>query len=151
MKKKILVTGGSGFVGTHIAIALKRQYPNAQVICLDNLKRRGSELNLSRLTQAGVDFIHGDVRVLTDLKSIGSVDCLIECLIDCPLKKLNLAGIKLDNYQVLENFRLESLTLSPNLMTNYDFDAVKSLDVSFIRGPGDPEDQPSGVFFKKYA
>ena len=75
----------------------------------------------------------------------------IECLIDCPLKKLNLAGIKLENYKTLENFRLESLTLSPNLMTKNDFYAVKSLDISFIRGPGDPEEQSAGVFFKKYA
>ena len=75
----------------------------------------------------------------------------IECLIDCPLKKLNLAGIKLDNYQVLENFRLESLTLSPSLMAKYDFDAVKSLDIPFIRGPSDPEEQSAVVFFKKYA
>ena len=38
---------------------------------LDNLRRRGAELNLSRLREAGVAFVHGDIRVLDDLLEAG--------------------------------------------------------------------------------
>ena len=75
-KTKYLITGGAGFVGSSIALYLKQKHPSAQVIALDNLKRRGSELSLPRLRAAGVDFVHGDVREITDLEQVGPVDCL---------------------------------------------------------------------------
>jgi CDP-paratose 2-epimerase len=77
--KKILVTGGCGFVGSSIAFRLKRDGIAAEVICLDNLKRRGSELNLPRLKAAGIEFRHGDIRVAEDLEAVGRFDLLIEC------------------------------------------------------------------------
>jgi CDP-paratose 2-epimerase len=75
---KILVTGGAGFVGSSLAISLKNQYPSYQIICLDNLKRKGSELNVSRLTQAGIQFVHGDIRAKEDFDSLPAVDAVIE-------------------------------------------------------------------------
>src|SRR5262245_49899406 len=59
---RLLVTGGAGFVGSHLAIALKKRWPAADVVALDNLYRRGSELNLPRLESSGVVFHRGDVR-----------------------------------------------------------------------------------------
>jgi CDP-paratose 2-epimerase len=47
--KKILITGGAGFVGSNLAISLKKDFGDSTVISFDNLKRRGSELNLQRL------------------------------------------------------------------------------------------------------
>jgi len=76
--KKILVTGGAGFVGSNISISLKKHYGNIEVIALDNLYRKGSELNIGRLKKNGVRFVKGDVRVKKDLE-IKNVDLLIEC------------------------------------------------------------------------
>lgn len=76
--KNILITGGAGFVGSNIALKLKRDYPDTSISVIDNLKRRGSELSLKRLKDAGVDFIHGDIRNREDL-IIESMDLLIEC------------------------------------------------------------------------
>jgi len=76
--KNILVTGGAGFVGSNLCIKLKQHYSSINVIALDNLLRRGSELNLSRLKKYDVKFIHGDVRNKEDLE-VGKIDLLIEC------------------------------------------------------------------------
>jgi CDP-paratose 2-epimerase len=76
---RILVTGGAGFVGANLCLALAEQAPDADVIALDSLMRRGSELNLARLRAAGVAFVHGDVRVREDLLAIEPVDAIVEC------------------------------------------------------------------------
>jgi CDP-paratose 2-epimerase len=75
---KILITGGAGFVGSSLAIGIKTNYPQYEVFALDNLKRRGSELNLSRLRQAGVSFVHGDIRSREDFDALPAVDTVIE-------------------------------------------------------------------------
>lgn len=77
--KRILITGGAGFVGASLAIEWKKACPEVEIISFDNLSRRGSELNLPRLKQNGVQFVHGDVRSLSDLEKIAPVDWLIEC------------------------------------------------------------------------
>lgn len=77
--KTILVTGGAGFVGSNLAIKLKEHNSNQNVMALDNLKRRGSELNLDRLRHCGTQFIHGDVRNREDLLSLSKIDLIIEC------------------------------------------------------------------------
>jgi CDP-paratose 2-epimerase len=76
---KILVTGGAGFVGANLSISLARRHDDWAVTALDNLKRRGSELNLSRLREAAIAFVHGDVRVPGDLLELGPFDAIVEC------------------------------------------------------------------------
>jgi CDP-paratose 2-epimerase len=77
--RRVLVTGGAGFVGANLAIVLSSRHPDWELVALDNLRRRGSELNLPRLREAGVQFIHGDVRELADLLAIEPVDGVLEC------------------------------------------------------------------------
>ncbi|HVC08993.1 MAG TPA: NAD-dependent epimerase/dehydratase family protein [Elusimicrobiota bacterium] len=76
---RILITGGAGFVGASLAEAFKSDNPRARITALDNLKRRGSEINLPRLKKMGVDFVHGDVRAKEDLFALpGRFDLMIE-------------------------------------------------------------------------
>ena len=76
---KILITGGAGFVGSNLAIKLKERHPLFEIIAFDNLKRRGSELNLPRFNEKNIEFIHGDVRNPEDFEEINGFDLLIEC------------------------------------------------------------------------
>lgn len=79
--KTILITGGAGFVGSNLALKLKQKYPSLRIIVLDNLIRRGSELNVPRLKKAKIKFVQGDVRHVQDLqfKEKEKIDLIIEC------------------------------------------------------------------------
>ena len=77
--KNILITGGAGFVGSNLALKLKKKYPKTKIFVLDNLKRRGSELNISRLREVKIDFIHGDIRCKEDFEEIKNIDLILEC------------------------------------------------------------------------
>jgi CDP-paratose 2-epimerase len=76
---RLLVTGGAGFVGANLCVALASRHPAWEVVAFDNLKRRGSELNVPRLREAGVRFIHGDVREPDDLLALDEHHALVEC------------------------------------------------------------------------
>lgn len=78
MTKTILITGGCGFIGSNLAINFKLKYPAYKIICLDNLKRRGSELNIPRLKEVGIEFIHADIRNKEDLVFDEPIDFIID-------------------------------------------------------------------------
>ncbi len=76
--EKILITGGAGFVGANLALKVKADFPQAEITIMDNLKRRGSELNLPRLKEKGIRFVHGDIRIKEDFNEVGEISLLIE-------------------------------------------------------------------------
>jgi CDP-paratose 2-epimerase len=76
---RLLITGGAGFVGSNLAVSLATRHPEWEIVVLDNLYRRGSELNLPRLQEAGVEFVRGDVREPEDLARVPRISALIEC------------------------------------------------------------------------
>jgi CDP-paratose 2-epimerase len=96
---KLMITGGAGFVGGNLAVSLAARHPDWEVVAFDNLMRRGSELNLPRLREAGVEFAHGDVREPGDLAAAGSFDAMIECSAEPSV----LAGYADASYSVQTN------------------------------------------------
>ena len=77
--RKILITGGAGFVGSNLAVLFKRHFDSVGVVVADNLKRRGSELTLTRLASFGIDFQHADIRCPEDLAELPDFDLMIDC------------------------------------------------------------------------
>jgi CDP-paratose 2-epimerase len=76
---RVLITGGAGFIGSTLALSLAERHPQWRVVACDNLYRRGSEVNVPRLRQAGVGFAHADVRHADDLARLGEIDAIVEC------------------------------------------------------------------------
>ncbi|MEN3002695.1 MAG: GDP-mannose 4,6-dehydratase, partial [Armatimonadota bacterium] len=63
MGKRVLITGGAGFIGSHFALHLLRQYPDYEVIVLDALTYAGNRANLHEAEgNPRFHFIHADVR-----------------------------------------------------------------------------------------
>jgi CDP-paratose 2-epimerase len=67
MKKKVLITGGAGFIGVNSALRMAEE--NWDVTIFDNLSRKGAEINLEWLTSNDkkYHFIKGDVRNENDV------------------------------------------------------------------------------------
>ena len=101
---RVLITGGCGFIGSTLALACRRV--GWDVVCLDNLMRRGSELLRERVCAAGAEFVHGDVRVPDDLTRAGRPDVLVECSAEPSV----LAGTRPDGAQYVVETNLTGAT-----------------------------------------
>jgi dTDP-glucose 4,6-dehydratase len=62
MAKSILITGGAGFIGSHVVRRFVEQYPNYQIFNLDALTYAGNLNNLTDIAQRdNYQFIKGDI------------------------------------------------------------------------------------------
>ncbi len=118
MQKSILITGGCGFVGSNLALGLKKKYPSYSIHVMDSLKRRGSELNINRLKEAGINFIHGDIRNKEDFEQIEKVDAVIDAAAE-PSVLAGLDGGR--DYMINTNFIGTANTLEFTLKNKADF------------------------------
>jgi nucleoside-diphosphate-sugar epimerase len=79
---RILITGGAGFVGSHLSLSFKREKPDSTVIAFDNLKHRGSELALQRLASV----VSTSVMAMSATERILRTQGVSICLLNVPLK-----------------------------------------------------------------
>ena len=61
-KKKILITGGAGFIGSHVVRLFVTKYPDYQIVNLDALTYAGNLENLRDIESApNYTFVKGDI------------------------------------------------------------------------------------------
>jgi len=120
MSESILILGGAGFVGSSLAIGFKKNHPQWNIICFDNLRRRGSELNLNRLKELDIKFVHGDIRLSNDLEpAMFDVDTII----DCSAEPSVLAGFASPQYVLQTNLlgTINALELARQIQARFLF------------------------------
>ena len=76
---KILITGGCGFVGSNLAIYLKKNHIANKVASLDNLSRKGSFLNISRLKKYKIKNYKIDISNNRAIQKLPKYDLIIDC------------------------------------------------------------------------
>ena len=71
MKRNILITGGAGFIGSHVVELMVRKYPEYHIVTLDKLTYAGSLDNLAAVADAkNHTFIEGDI---TDAELVAEI------------------------------------------------------------------------------
>ena len=76
---KILITGGCGFVGSNIAIYLKKKLKRVRIFSLDNLTRKGSKENRNRLSKHNIKNFKIDIEKFKKIQSLEKFDLIIDC------------------------------------------------------------------------
>ena len=76
---KILITGGCGFVGSNIAIYLKKKLKKAKILSLDNLTRKGSKQNKNRLKKYNIKNLNINIENFKKIRTLPKIDLIIDC------------------------------------------------------------------------
>jgi dTDP-glucose 4,6-dehydratase len=73
--KKIIITGGAGFIGSHVVRRFVKTYPQYQVINLDKLTYAGNLANLKDIeNEPNYRFVKGDIVDLAYINNLFEVE-----------------------------------------------------------------------------
>lgn len=137
----ILVTGGCGFIGSSIAIFLKKKIKKSKILSIDNLSRNTSVINLKRLKNNGIINIKYDLKKKDCFSKINKkfdlvIDCCAEPAVELSKSDVNLVvnsnfistlnileKVKKDNAKIifLSSSRVYSITSILNRFNNLNF------------------------------
>ncbi len=71
MKRNILITGGAGFIGSHVVRLFVNKYPDYHIVCLDKLTYAGNLANLKDVeSSSNYTFVRADVADYVAVKKV---------------------------------------------------------------------------------
>ena len=76
---RILITGGCGFIGSNLAIYLKKKLNNFKIFSLDNLFRNGSQINKHRLDAFKIKNYQINIEDYKKISELPKFDLVIDC------------------------------------------------------------------------
>ena len=103
---KILITGGCGFVGSNIAIYLKKNLKKIQVYSLDNLARKGSSLNKDRLKKYNIKNFNVNIENFKKINFLPKFNLIIDCCAEPAIEASKYDTDRVFNTNLLGTFNI---------------------------------------------
>ena len=102
--KKILITGGCGFVGSNICLNLSKL--NFKVYSLDNLTRKGSLYNFKLLKEAGIKNFNINISDYKKISKLPKFDLIIDCCAEAAVEVSKNQLDKVINTNLIGTFNI---------------------------------------------
>ena len=103
---KILITGGCGFVGSNIAIYLKKNLKKVKIYSLDNLSRKGSSINKKRLSKNKIKNFNFNIENFKKVKLLPRFDLIIDCCAEPAIEASKYDADRVFNTNLLGTFNI---------------------------------------------
>lgn len=143
--KRVLVTGGAGFIGSNFILRMVRERPDLVLVNLDLLTYAGNLANLSSLTgNDHYSFIQGDIGDQALVESIlknYEIDTVVNFAAESHVDRSILGPIQFINTNVVgTGILLEAVkkAWTGKVMDKHRFHHISTDEVFGSLGPGDP-------------
>ena len=103
---KILITGGCGFVGSNIAIFLKKNLRNVKIFSLDSLVRKGSDINHKRLKDFKIHNYKIDILDKKKIAKLQKFNLIIDCCAEPAIEASKYDPDKVFNTNLVGTFNI---------------------------------------------
>ena len=103
---RILITGGCGFVGSNLAIYLKKKLNNSEIFSLDNLYRKGSIINKKRLKDFKIINYKINIQDSKKISKLPKFDLIIDCCAEPAIEVSNKEPDRVFNTNLIGTFNI---------------------------------------------
>ena len=109
---KILITGGCGFVGSNIAVFLKKNLKSVKIFSVDNLMRKGSDINCKRLQKLNIKNFKINIENFDLLKKLPKFNLIIDCCAEPAIEQSTKNPDKVFNTNLVGTYNILKKCLS---------------------------------------